>query len=361
MEERTRLRAVDAFDLRETIDEGPGTRVALTGDAGDALGPDERHVDRAGGYQQTLVRADVRRRLAAADVLLARLQGQRVANATVEVDGPANYASGHLPDELVAATHEAEVRTARRHWNPEGLAIADRDVRAVAAPFAGWHERTERDRIDHGHDEHPGSLGGIGEGVHVLEATEEVRLLDDEGGIVLACAGGERVRRQGAAVVEGQFHELDPLIADNGLRRRAIERVQRPCEEDALGLRLPIRADRHKAGFCETRAAVVNRSVGGIHRRQAGDHRLVLIDDLESALTRFGLIRGIGGHELTALYQVPDRGGNVVIVGASSGKAEHAIVARSSSTEIRKHLHFGNAVRQVLKRRRAKAVRDFVE
>ncbi len=46
----------------------------------------QRHVDRGRGHQQTLVGADVRSRLAAANVLLARLQRQREALLAVEID-----------------------------------------------------------------------------------------------------------------------------------------------------------------------------------------------------------------------------------------------------------------------------------
>ena len=121
---------------RETIDAAArGARMAVTGDAGDALVAHERHVDRAGGDQQALVRADVRRRLAAADVLLARLQGQRVADAAVEVDGAADDPPRHLPHERLSRrrTSKPKYGPAGRH-RPPRAGRRRRDVRAVGAP-----------------------------------------------------------------------------------------------------------------------------------------------------------------------------------------------------------------------------------
>src|SRR3546814_6678904 len=53
---------------------------------------EQRHVDRRRRHQQTLIRADVRLGLGATDVLLARLQRQRVAGLAVEIDGAADDA-----------------------------------------------------------------------------------------------------------------------------------------------------------------------------------------------------------------------------------------------------------------------------
>ncbi len=65
------------------------------------LGPEQRHVDRRRRHQQALVGADVRGRLGAADVLLARLQRQREAGLAVEVHGAADDAARHLAHEFL--------------------------------------------------------------------------------------------------------------------------------------------------------------------------------------------------------------------------------------------------------------------
>src|SRR5690606_41553755 len=57
------------------------------GDPAQALGTEQCHVDGRGGDQQALVGADVGGGLGAADVLLARLQGEGEAAAAVEVGG----------------------------------------------------------------------------------------------------------------------------------------------------------------------------------------------------------------------------------------------------------------------------------
>ena len=134
-----------------------------------------------------------------------------------------------------------------------------------------------------------------------------------------------------------------------------------PGNENPLGLRLSVRTHSHETGFGETRATVIDRSVGGIHRRQAGDHRLILIDDLKRALARFGLIRRVRSHEFTALDEVPDRGRYMVVVGAGASKAEYAVIERSAGAEVREHLHLTDTFRYLLEGRRAEALGDFVE
>ena len=61
-------------------------RVHARGDVGQAVGPVVHGVHRGHHRQQHLRRADVRRCLLAADVLLARLQRQPVSVLTVGID-----------------------------------------------------------------------------------------------------------------------------------------------------------------------------------------------------------------------------------------------------------------------------------
>ena len=65
--------------------------------------------------------------------------------------------------------------------------------------------------------------------------------------------------------------------------------------------------NRHQHGFSQATGAVVDRRVGNIHTSQRGHHGLVLVDELECALTGFGLIRRIGGHEFASGGEIPYR------------------------------------------------------
>src|SRR5205807_8892788 len=86
-----------------------------------------------GEGDERLVRADVRRRFAAADVLLARGEGQHVGAFAVDVDRLADQPSRHMAFERIADDHEADVRTAVLWRNTPGLSFAAGDVEAVRA------------------------------------------------------------------------------------------------------------------------------------------------------------------------------------------------------------------------------------
>ena len=95
-------------------------------------GPQQRHVNGRRGHREALIGADVGGRLAAADVLLARLQGQREARPAFGIECAPDDAPRHLAHVLHARRHEAEVGTARGERHAERLAFAAHDV---GAPF----------------------------------------------------------------------------------------------------------------------------------------------------------------------------------------------------------------------------------
>src|SRR3546814_11437194 len=79
---------------------------------------EQRHVDRRRRHQQTLIRADVRLGLGATDVLLARLQRQRVAGLAVEIDGAADDAARHLARSDERRLGKACVSPCSSRWSP---------------------------------------------------------------------------------------------------------------------------------------------------------------------------------------------------------------------------------------------------
>ena len=80
--------------------------------------------------EQHLRGADVRRRLLAADVLLARLQREPVGGVARGILRDADEAAGQLALEARAHGHVAGVRTAEAHRHAEALRRADGDVGA---------------------------------------------------------------------------------------------------------------------------------------------------------------------------------------------------------------------------------------
>ena len=118
-------------------------------------------VDRvhAGHHREQHLRgADVRRRLLAADVLLARLQREPVRRAAGGVDGDADEAPRHRALEVVAGGEVAGVRAAVAHRHAEALRRADDDV---GAPFAGRRQQREREQVGGDDDEAAGRVHGV--------------------------------------------------------------------------------------------------------------------------------------------------------------------------------------------------------
>ena len=101
--------------------------------------------------------ADVGGRLLAADVLLARLQGQAVGLVALGVDGDADEAAGDLALEAAVDGHVAGVRTAEAHRDAEALRAADGDVGAPLSRGAG---QGEREQVGAGRDEALGLVDG---------------------------------------------------------------------------------------------------------------------------------------------------------------------------------------------------------
>ena len=101
--------------------------------------------------EQRLRGADVRRRLLAADVLLARLQRHPVRRVAVRVDRHADDAARRLPDVLLERREERGVRAAVAERHAEPLRVAEDDV---GAHLAGRRQQREAEQIGADRDEH---------------------------------------------------------------------------------------------------------------------------------------------------------------------------------------------------------------
>ncbi len=99
-----------------------------------ALRPVVDGVHRRDDRQEHLRRADVARRLVAADVLLARLEAQAVGGFAVLILGNADQPAGHHALELVLHREVRRVRPAVAQRHAEALRAAHGHVRAE---FAG--------------------------------------------------------------------------------------------------------------------------------------------------------------------------------------------------------------------------------
>ena len=139
-----------------------------------------RQVDDAGERVQRLRGADVRGRLLAADVLLARLKREHEAAPPVDVAGLAGDPARHPPQVLLARGEEPERRPAEVEPVAERLALADAHVDAA---FAGRAQDAERDRVDLRDDDRAGRrrAGARAQRGGVLDRAVEVGLREDRG------------------------------------------------------------------------------------------------------------------------------------------------------------------------------------
>ncbi len=111
----------------------PRLAVDVLGDGRQPVGPVVDGVEPGDVGQEHLGRADVARRLLAADVLLARLQRHPQRRVAVPVLADADDPAGDLARERVGGGEERRVGAAEAHRHAEPLAGAQRHVRAPGA------------------------------------------------------------------------------------------------------------------------------------------------------------------------------------------------------------------------------------
>src|SRR5262245_21365846 len=87
----------------------------LLGDFAQTLWTKGCHVDRGHQSAERLVRADVRCRPLASDVLLARCEGEDESSLSFKIRPHAHETSRHLPHELFSRRQETYVWTAKAH------------------------------------------------------------------------------------------------------------------------------------------------------------------------------------------------------------------------------------------------------
>ena len=135
----------------------------------------ERSGRRCPQREQPLVRADVARRLLAADVLLAGLERQHPAALAVAVGRLADEPAGDLADELLAAGQDAEVRPAVAQARPAPAPRRRRcPPRSRRAASGG-----QAHRVEAATNTAPAFRGRRRQGARLFEVAEEVRLLRD--------------------------------------------------------------------------------------------------------------------------------------------------------------------------------------
>src|SRR2546422_9976378 len=178
----------------------------LRGDPTEAIRAEHGHVRRGRDREERLIRTDVRHRLLAADMLLARLEGHAERAVALCVSCQTDHASGHFPDVLLTTREDSEKRTSEVHLRTERLPFSDDDVRSEIPP------RTDdrlRARI------HPDDENAVRHGSNFLElffeSAKEIRVLDVDAAYVRGKIGLQpREVEHPALSVVVHFADLEP-------------------------------------------------------------------------------------------------------------------------------------------------------
>ena len=226
-------------------------------------------VHRGDHGEQHLRGADVRGRLFAPDVLLARLQRQPVRGLSVAVDGHADQSPGKAALVFVASREKPGVRPTESHRHAKALRRAHG---SIGAPLARRDEQRQRQQI--GGYEHKRALcvQHFRKGAIVAYIAVDAGILEQRGKAIRPC--GRRRRPDDHAKAER-------------LRARAddIDRLRQDIVRDPDRVARTL-ADPPRKRHCFGRGGrlVEHRRIGDGESREVAHHRLEIDERLEPAL-----------------------------------------------------------------------------
>jgi hypothetical protein len=172
----------------------------------------------------------------------------------------------------------------------------------------------------------------------------------------------EGFRQCGAHLgAERHFDQLHALIGDDGIHGLAVARVERARDQHLAGFRFAVGTQRHEDGFGQARRTVIHRGVGHVHAGEAGHHGLVFVNGLQGALARLGLVRRVGGVELTTGDQLPHRCRNVMLIGTGTDKTDSPFILLCPRRHDGRDFHFRQAVGQLFQLAGFQVGRNFIK
>ena len=124
--------------------------------------------------EQHLRRANIRRRLFAANVLFARLQREPKSALAVGIDRYSNQPARQVALEFVAGGKERGVRPAETHRHAEALARSDDHI---GIPFAGRRQQRQREQVCGGDHQRALGVDSFGERAIVAHVAIRTRVL----------------------------------------------------------------------------------------------------------------------------------------------------------------------------------------
>ena len=284
--------------------------------------------------EEHLGRADIRGRLVATNVLLARLQGKSQCGGAIGINGDTNKPPGHHALKPIADRHVGGVwaTEANRHAVP--LHRANGDIRTHRG---GRSKQDERQRIGGQHGERVALVQCSDRRAPVANPTIGTRVLQE--------------RTDDFAVGQTLF-EVRHYDGDSQRRSARLDNSDRlgQCilvnEKQARVLLGVTEAERHRLGRC--RRLIEQRCIRHRQPRQVGDDRLIVEQRLEATLGNLGLIRRVGrvpGGVLEHLPQDDLRRMGVVV--AQPDHLRHHLIALTDLAQLCEHLDLGRGGRHI--------------
>ncbi len=119
-------------------------------------------------------------------------------------------------------------------------------------------------------------------------------------------------------------------MSGNRPRDARVRRIDRGGHENPRRCGLAIGAHRHERGFRQRRRAIVQRSIRYRHAGEPCHDGLILIEQLQRALTGLGLIRSVCAIELPTSRDGPDSGRDMMFISSRTDEVQrHAIACRA--------------------------------
>ncbi len=290
--------------------------VGALGHLPDALRPvvDGEHGGDDG--EEHLCRADVARRLLAADVLLARLQRHAQRTVALGIDRDADDAARHGALVFVLGGEEGGMRAAIAHGHAEALGRADGDV---GAQFTGRRQQRQGEKVGR----HDGQRTGT---MELCDHAAEIAHLARGAGI------GEECGEDGLGLQVLHRVADDDVIA-KGPRARLDHanclRVRVAIDEETVGRGLH-HALRHAHRLGRRGALVEQRGIGDFEAGHVDDHLLEVQQRLEAALAHLRLVGRVGGVPAGVLQHVAqdDLGRDGAVVAHADHRDEDVVPLR---------------------------------
>ena len=334
--DRVEVRVVEDIETAaaEALGEDRGEAVHALGNRPQPLGAVVDGVHAGDHGEQHLRGADVRGRLVAADVLLARLQGEAQRGRTVGVDRDAHEAPWHQALEPIADGHVGGVRTAEADRHAEPLHRADGNI---GTDRGRRREQDESQRIGRDDGERLASMELLDRAAPVAHTAVCTRMLQER--------ADELAVRQPLLEVGDDNLDAERLRAglDHGDRLRQRVGVDEERARVLLGV---AEAQRHRLG--RGGRLVEQRRVGARQARQVGDDGLVVEQRLEAPLRDLGLIRRVRrvpGGILEHLAEHHLRRVRAVV--AEADHLRHHAVALTDLAQLIQHFDLGCGGRNV--------------